>query len=185
MLPFLIVSQLLLINFIYPSCIRVGGFRATGVVGSWLFSNACIWWRNDMCWVLPQVEASIFVLRYWICCAAVLVSGLLLFPKTKSWLWAFSLRLLPLFPPSISFHPQSVQAIPSPTDVPIAMPPRWKSVWGNDSVRLLEHQPASPVWPMTCACLYLLHVAWFLGRWHAYCTLWKQCRWRSISVHFE
>lgn len=31
-------------------------------------------------------------------------------------------------PPHL-LHPQSVQAIQSPTDVPIAMPPRWKSVW--------------------------------------------------------
>lgn len=146
-----------------------------------------LWWRNDMCWVLPQVEAliSFFVLRYWICCAAVLVNGLLLF--TKSWLWAFSLRLPPpFFPPSsISSHPRSVQAIPSPTDVPIAMPPRWKSVRGNDSVRRSFRLLASPVWPMTCACLYLLHVAWFWGRWHAYCSRWKRCRLRSISVRVE
>lgn len=92
-----------------------------------------------------QDEDFSFVLRYWICCAAVLVNGLLFttivsFSPTPR----FSI-LTPPLPFLHLLHPRSsVQAIPSPTDVPIFNATSLEKRAGDDLEQFwpLERRPA-------------------------------------------
>lgn len=66
-LPFLIVSQLLPIHFIYPSCVCGRGLKRTRIGCGCPAILVSFWWCNYVCFSLCRLRH--FLLRYWICSA--------------------------------------------------------------------------------------------------------------------
>lgn len=140
MLPFLIVSQLLPIHFIYPSCVCGRGSRRTDVGCGCPAINLYLTDGVTTCFQSLQVEALIF------CWGTESARLLFLNGPSTSFSKSDCCILSPWSPPHHlppSLHPESVQAIPSPTDVPIIMPTGWKTV-SKALVQSFGHGGISP-----------------------------------------